>query len=124
MLLYLAAALLVLVGLFHTVIGGRKLIAPIVAREDLPVILGSVEMSRITLRAGWHVLTLFWLGLAALFVGMALGIAATEQMLFATFAVVFAISGGAALALSRGKHLSWIFFFPLSGICGWLAFMS
>jgi hypothetical protein len=121
MLLYIAAVLLVLVGLFHTVLGGRKLIAPIVRMDGLPKILGSVEMSRITLRAGWHLLTLFWFGLAAVFVGVATEPSALPPLFYGVFAAVFAISGFGAIILSRGNHLSWAFFLPLSAICGWLA---
>ena len=117
MLNLIAAVLLVIVGLFHSVIGGKRLIAPIVARSDLPVILGSIEMSRVTLRAGWHALTLFWFALA-----IALVLASRlpfEPMVYSVFGAAFLISGVIAVILGRGRHLSWLFFLPIGGLLLW-----
>lgn len=116
MLGLIAAVLLVLVGLFHSVIGGKRLIAPIINREDLPVILGSIEMSRVTLRAGWHLLTVFWFALAAILLARLTAIAPFETLVFAVFGASFLLSGFAAAVLGRGKHLSWLFFLPIGAI--------
>ena len=116
MLSLIAAVLLVLVGLFHSLIGGRRLIAPIVARDDLPAILGSRAMSRVTLKAGWHLLTLMWFALAAILVLDQLAVAEFRQLTLAVFGGTFVFCGLAALVLSRGKHLSWVLFFPIGGV--------
>lgn len=116
MLNYIAATLLILVGLFHSLIGGKRLIAPIVAREDLPVILGSVEMSRMTLRVGWHMLTLFWFALALILMALAQDLWPLEQLVLGGFGGLFVLSGFAALVFGRGKHLSWAFFLPIGAI--------
>ena len=116
MLSLIAAVLLVLVGLFHSLIGGRRLIAPIVARDDLPAILGSRAMSRVTLKAGWHLLTVMWFALAAILVLDQLAVAEFRKLTLAVFDGTFVFCGLAALVLSRGKHLSWVLFFPIGGI--------
>ena len=121
MLSLIAAVLLVLVGLFHSLIGGRRLIAPIVAREDLPAILGSRTMSRVTLKAGWHLLTVMWFALAAILVLDQLAVAEFRQLTPGVFGGTFVFCGVMALVLSRGKHLSWVLFFPIGGILLWQA---
>ncbi|MEC9249825.1 MAG: hypothetical protein VX501_04190, partial [Pseudomonadota bacterium] len=80
MLSLTAAVLLVLVGLFHSVLGGKRLIAPIVARDELPAILGSRTTSRVTLKAGWHLLTVMWFALAAILVLDQLAVAEFRQL--------------------------------------------
>lgn len=124
MLSLIAAVLLVLVGLFHSVLGGQRLIAPIVAREDLPAILGSRTMSRVTLRAGWHLLTVMWFALAAILVLDQLAVAEFRQLTLGVFGGTFVFCGVMALILSRGKHLSWAFFFPIGGILLWQAILA
>lgn len=121
MLSLISAVLLVLVGLFHSVIGGKRLIAPIVVREGLPTILGSRTMSRVTLKAGWHLLTVMWFALAAVLVLDGLAIAEFRQLTLLVFGGTFVFCGVIALILSRGKHLSWAFFFPIGGILFWMA---
>lgn len=116
MLNLIAAVLLVLVGLFHSLIGGRRLIAPIVARSDLPVILGDIAMSRMTLRAGWHMLTLFWFALAVILVAQVVSAISFDRLVMGVFGVSFLIAALIALVLSRGKHLSWVLFIPIGGI--------
>ena len=119
MLSLIAAVLLVLVGLFHSVLGGQRLIAPIVAHEDLPIILGSRTMSRVTLKAGWHLLTVMWFALAAILVLDQLAVAQFRQLTLGVLGGTFVFCGVMALILSRGKHLSWAFFFPIGGILLW-----
>lgn len=109
-----AALMLFLVGLMHSLLGGRWLINPILAKEDLPIILGSLQNSKMTLLIGWHVLTLFWWGQAVVLIVMYLDVALAGQAVLLTLGVVSAITGGLAIVLSRGRHLSWVFFFPIS----------
>ena len=64
-MLFIAAILTILVGLMHSVLGGRYLISPILRLEGHPSILGSRENARVTLWAAWHATSLTWWGLAA-----------------------------------------------------------
>jgi len=113
-MLIVAAVLLVLVGAMHSVLGGRRLIAPLLAQENFPVILGSAERGRLTLWVGWHMLSLTWLVLAGVLVAMHLQPSYRSPAFLIACAVLFGVCGITALSLSRGRHLSWVFFLPIS----------
>jgi hypothetical protein len=57
-MLLIAALLTILVGAMHSVLGGKRLIAPILRMEGLPIILGSLKNTRLTLLVGWHIASL------------------------------------------------------------------
>lgn len=120
-MLIIAAILLFAVGAMHSILGGKRLIAPILARPDLPVILGSLENTRLTLWVGWHILTLFWWGQALVLVVIALAPEHTILATLLTLSAGTAIGGILALVLSRAKHRSWIMFLPLSIITFYIA---
>ena len=121
MLNLIAAILLVLVGLFHTVLGGKHLIAPILKQAQMPSILGSREMSRVTLRAGWHLLTVMWFALASVLILETMQVSDYRTLARWVLGGTFVFCGVMAVILSRGKHLSWAFFFPIGGIFLWQA---
>ena len=115
-MLFVAALLTVAVGLMHSVLGGRRLIEPIAGMDGLPVILGSVERTKLTLRGGWHMLSVTWWGMAVALAYMQ-AVPETKSALFLWMvAGVFGFCGAGALLLSRGAHLSWLFFLPVSAI--------
>lgn len=109
-----AAVCLFLVGLMHSYLGGRKLIAPLMERKDFPIILGSQRNGRLTLYFGWHALTLFWWAQAIVLVAITVRPSLVIPMTLLSLAVACAIMGALALIASRGRHLSWIFFLPIS----------
>lgn len=111
-----AAILLFLVGLMHSVLGEKNLIRPLLAREDFPVILGSVRNAKLTLWFGWHALTLFWWAQAIVLIVMARHPGAAVETTLLTWALACGIMGMLALVVSKGRHLSWIFFLPLAGL--------
>jgi hypothetical protein len=118
-MLFLAAILLFLVGLVHSVLGEKNLIHPLFAQEDFPVVLGSQRNGRLTLWFGWHALTLFWWAQASLLTIMALDIENAAQTTLIALAIACGLLGLVALIGSKGKHLSCVFFLPLAGILGW-----
>ena len=105
-MLIVAALLTVAVGLMHSVVGGRRLIEPIAAMDGLPVILGSVERTKLTLRVGWHALSLTWWGMAVALVLMQ-AVPETKSALFLWMtAGVFGLCGiSALLSVSRAMAL-------------------
>jgi hypothetical protein len=121
-MLIVAALLLFAVGLMHSVLGGRRLINPILRRADLPVILGSLANTRVTLLVGWHLLTLFWWLLAAVLVALALTPQWAAQVLLFGLAFSTGLTGVLALILSKGRHRSWVFFLPISVIAALAGF--
>ena len=123
-MLIVAAILTVAVGLMHSVLGGRYLIAPILKMDGLPVILGSRSRTRLTLKAGWHAASLTWWGLAGVLVHMQVMPGGTDAAFLTMVSAVFGLAGLAALILSRGTHLSWVFFLPVALITGYSAALS
>jgi len=123
-MLLIAALLTILVSAMHSVLGGRRLIAPILRMEGLPAILGSLNNTRLTLLVGWHIASLTWLGLAAMLVYLHFTPDHAAQAFLWMVAAIFAISGVAALVLTRGAHLSWVLFLPIAAITGHAALTS
>ncbi|WP_299682265.1 hypothetical protein [uncultured Roseobacter sp.] len=117
-----AAILLVAVSLMHSVLGGINLINPICRRDDLPIILGSRRNTVLTLQFGWHFLSFFWVALAALLVLLHARPDRFLEDFLMGGAGLFIASGLIALIAGRGRHLSWVFFFPIGGLlCAALA---
>lgn len=116
-MLLTAALLIFLVGLVHSLIGGRRLIGPIVRMQSLPVILGDIALSRLTLRAGWHALTMVYWAMALLLAHMHDAPGDRNRPFLVMAACVFGVTGLAALMLSRGRHLSWTLFLPAAALC-------
>lgn len=121
-MLILAAILLFCVGLMHSVLGGKRLIAPLLRRDDLPVILGNIENTRLTLWVGWHLLTFFFWGYAISITVIALEPAFAIEAVLLTISLGTGLAGCLALALTNGKHRSWAMFLPVSVITGLAAF--
>ena len=70
-MLYLAAVLLFLLGLAHSLLGERYILVRLFRRDNLPRLFGSPEFTVRTLRFAWHITTVAWWGLAALLVAIA-----------------------------------------------------
>jgi hypothetical protein len=121
-MLILAAALLFLVGLMHSVLGGRRLITPLLERPDLPIILNSIANTRLTLWVGWHLLTLFFWGNAVLLIVIAIDPARAVTAALMVISSCTGLAGSLAVTLTRGKHKSWIMFIPVSVLTGLSAF--
>ncbi|AUR05913.1 hypothetical protein PhaeoP72_03995 (plasmid) [Phaeobacter inhibens] len=115
-MLITAAILLVAVSLMHSVLGGINLINPICRRADLPIILGSRRNTVLTLQFGWHFLSFFWVALTALLVLLHVRPDRFLEDFLTGGAGLFIASALIALIAGRGRHLSWIFFFPIGGL--------
>lgn len=118
-MLFAAAILLFLAGLMHSLLGEKNLIRPLLAREDFPVVFGSQRNGRLTLWFGWHALTLFWWAQAYVLARMAVDVETAAETVLITLAGACGLLGLTALLVSKGKHLSWVFFLPLAGILTW-----
>ena len=119
-LLYVAACLVVLLGVAHSVLGERFIVIRLFRRDDLPKLFGSSAFTIRTLRFAWHITTIAWFGLAAMLVLAARGDLTTHGVLKIIAATSIA-SGFLPLVFTRGKHLAWIVFFAVGGIAFWSA---
>jgi hypothetical protein len=107
--LQLAAVLVFAIGLVHSVLGERYLLTRLFRRGELPQLLGSIEFTQQTLRMAWHITTIAWWGVAVILWLLARDGASTRNLALALGAM-FLCSALASLALTRGRHLSWIAF--------------
>ncbi len=106
--------MLFLVGAMHSFLGGPRLIRPIMEKDDLPIILGSINNSRVTLWAGWHALTLFWWAQAITILTLTVAPELFIPAAMGSLAIAAFIMGGCAIIMSKGLHKSWLLFFPLA----------
>jgi len=119
-LLYAAAALAVLLGLAHSLLGERYILIRLFRRRDLPRLFGSAEFTIRTLRFAWHITTVAWFGFAALMVHAGRGDLTVPGML-RIIGASFIAAGFLPLILTRGKHFSWLVLFIIGGIALWCA---
>jgi hypothetical protein len=112
-MLLLAAALIVLTGLAHSILGERTI---------LPPLFGSDDFTRRTLRFAWHLTTVTWFAFAALLVDASgalderWGPASVERGV-QILEIGSAACGLVALLGSKGRHLSWVVFFAVAALC-------
>ena len=111
-LLYIAASLVVAVGIAHSYLGERYILIRLFRRGDLPKILGSAAFTARTLRFAWHITSIAWLGLAAVLLVLALP-PADSTALGMVVGCTFLAHGVVALVGSRGRHLSWPVFLAI-----------
>ena len=105
--LYLLAALLcVALGVAHSYLGERFILIRLFRRTDIPKLFGGTEFTIRTLRFAWHLTSVAWCGIGALFFLMAQG-PLSSSTVASVFAVVFLLSAGVTLIASRGRHLAW-----------------
>src|SRR5262245_51604945 len=99
----LAAALCVALAVVHSYLGERYILIRVFRRTDMPKLFGGTEFTMRTLRFAWHLTSVTWLGIAALFFLLARG-PLSSTAVAAVLAVVFLISAGVTLVASRGRH--------------------
>jgi len=119
-ILYLAAAAAITVGLAHSILGERYILIRLFRRGNLPPIFGSESFTKQTIRFAWHITTVAWFGFAAIMVLLAqskLSATATLAIIAGTFLITSAI----ALVASRGRHFSWPVFLFIGGACWYAA---
>lgn len=114
-MLELAAVLIALLGLAHSVLGERYLLTRLFKRDNLPPLFGGTAFTIGTLRFAWHLTTLAWWGLAALVLLAANG-EITAAGTLRVVALVALVSASLPLVFTRGRHLSWIVFLAIAGL--------
>lgn len=115
-MLLVGSFLLVFIGLVHSYLGEKYLLIRLFKRTNLPKLLGSDWFTKRVLRFAWHLTTLAWWGFAGILYVLYQPGANIRAEILITIAIVFVLSGITSLYFSRGKHLSWLFFFLIAGI--------
>lgn len=114
---YVAAILLITIGVIHSVLGERYILIRLFRRDNLPKLYGNDTFTKNTLRFAWHITTIAWFGFAALLVFMAQSTLPSHfigSIITLTFVAHFLL----ALLGSKGKHFSWVFFLLISVCVG------
>ena len=118
-LLLLGAALAVAIGLAHSWLGEQYILIRLFRRANLPHLFGGDAFTKRTLRFAWHLTTLAWWGFAVLLILYAIEEPGQETpAAVSTIALTFLASSALALAVSRGRHLSWIVFLAIA-VAAW-----
>ena len=116
--LHVAAILIFLTGLAHSVLGERYILIRLFRRDNLPQLLGGTAFTTQTLRFAWHITTVAWWGFALLLWQAASGTLTIRGML-EVLGYTSLLSGLLPLVLTRGRHLSWLVFFAVGAIVLW-----
>lgn len=119
MLYYIAALLLVFIGVAHSYLGERYLLIRLFRRDNLPKLYGGQTFTKNTLRFAWHVTTIAWWGFAAILVHLAQG-PLSAHVIAGIIGITFLLHALVSLVGAKGKHLSWLFFIAI-GVMALLA---
>jgi hypothetical protein len=114
-MMLLAAILLVVLGLAHSILGERYILVRLFRRGDLPRLFGSSQFTTRTLRFAWHITTVAWFGFAALLLQISQG-QLTPYNAVQIIGVTSIASGFLPLIITRGRHLSWVVLFVIGGM--------
>lgn len=113
-MLQIAAVLVTLLGLAHSVLGERYILTRLFRRE-LPPLFGGVTFTRNTLRFAWHLTTVLALGMGVLL--LQLDGNSSPGTLLGTLGWTFLVAGVLPLVYTRGRHLAWVVLFAVGGLC-------
>lgn len=115
----IAAILIFLMGLSHSVMGERFFLVRLFKREPLHHFGDAVFINRTT-RIAWHLTTIAWWNAAAVLIVLSFRpLDHTEFLVGRIISNIFLLSGILSLVGSRGRHLSWVVFFLIS-LIAWL----
>ncbi|MCK9539595.1 hypothetical protein [Dokdonella sp.] len=118
--LHVAAALIFLLGLAHSVLGERYILLRLFRRRDLPRLFGGTAFTTRTLRFAWHLTTVAWWGVAALLWQAGAGTLSQGRTL-SIVGYTLAVSALLPLIITRGRHLAWVVLLAVAGIALWYA---
>lgn len=111
MIEWIAAALLAVVGVLHSVLGEREILQPLFAQDTWKVAGISRWAFERILRFAWHLTTIAWWALAAALVGAPISVA---------FAATCLLSAAIILIMLPG-HLAWPMFLAAGLLALWSA---
>jgi len=113
-MLIIGTFLLLIIGFVHSYLGEKYILIRLFRRDDLPKLLGSDWFTKRVLRFAWHLTTIAWWGFAAILYVLSNPSVNVQSEILTIIAFVFSLSGIVSLLFSRGKHLSWLFFFIIA----------
>ncbi|WP_439574993.1 hypothetical protein [Phreatobacter sp.] len=119
--LLVAAALTLAVGLLHSWLGERMLIAPLLALPARDGPLARASLRRV-LRNAWHITSVAWAGMGLVLASLAFApLESSGRKMLVIIGLMFAGQALFVLATSRGRHVGWPFFAAIGAISLWAA---
>ncbi len=106
---YLAAILIIVIGIAHSYLGEKYILIRLFRKDDLPKLYGGTKFTKNTLRFAWHLTTVAWFGFAFLIIHISGG-TLSENVIGNIIAFTFLAHGIVSLVGSKGKHFSWSVF--------------
>jgi hypothetical protein len=104
----------VVLGIGHSYLGERLVLAPILRLPNLPKLGGSTRFMQQILRLAWHVTSLAWFGLAGIVVMLAYP-SINSRAAAAAVGITSIASFLSVLVFTRGKHVvAWVLFLLIS----------
>lgn len=108
--LTLASLLLLGIAFAHSILG-EKYILRRLFRHELPKLFGNDAFTKQTLRFAWHLTSVAWIACAIVL------LASPSRATVRIVGGAYFISALFPLFATRGKHLSWIVFLAIAGLC-------
>lgn len=103
-----AAVLLLVMSVFHSLVGERYVLGPIKANNTLPEMWGSRVYTFRTIQATWHLVSALWLGLAVYWTALSVVPDQAVQVSLIAFGVLFGVLAIVPLVWDSGEHKSYI----------------
>lgn len=114
--IYLSALAFVVLGVAHSYLGERFVLAPIFRLSGFPKLFGSAPYMQQILRLAWHVTSLAWWGLASIVVMLAYPPLSSRAIAIAVGMTALA-SFISVFVFTRGKHVAaWVLFLVISAV--------
>jgi hypothetical protein len=110
----IAAMLLALTAVAHSLLGERYILLRLFRRNDLPRLFGSDSFTRRTLRFAWHVTSIAWFGLAGILATFAYAASPSASLILRIVAVTCFVTSAVIAIASKGKHLAWPVFLTVA----------
>lgn len=122
-MLLVAAVLVAVIGVAHSILGEVYILRPLYRQTELPKLRGA-EFPLGTIRFAWHVTSLLLFGIAVVLVQIATRMSLDAVII--TIGWTLLASSALPLIYSRGKHPSWILLISAGAVCllsasGWFA---
>lgn len=114
-MLIVAAALIAVLGVAHSILGERYILRRLLRRDDLPRLLGGTSFTAGTIRFAWHITSLLALGLATVIALVALD--AGDASILLAIGITFLACAILPVIATRGRHLSWAVFLAAGILC-------
>lgn len=115
-MLVIASILLIFIGFIHSYLGEKYILIRLFKSDNLPKLFGSDHFTKRVLRFAWHLTTVSWWGFSAILYFLSNPSLNNRFEILIVITVVFTISGIVSFLFTRGKHLSWLFFFCIASL--------